>query len=72
MAAMPLITIITHSSMAASDWKRRSEKITHMMMPAIRVSAVKLMAMPVVAMARRTASRSSPHLAISSRMRSIM
>ena len=46
MAAMPLITIITHSSMAASDWNRRSEKMTHIMMPAISVSAVKLIAMP--------------------------
>ena len=54
---MPLITIMTHSSNAASDWNRRSEKMTHMMMPAINVRAVKLMAMPVVDMARLTASR---------------
>ncbi|MNC70965.1 hypothetical protein D3C75_1218280 [compost metagenome] len=72
MAAMPLITIITHSSMAASAWKRRSESSTHMTMPAIRVSAVKLIAMPVVAMARCTAWDRLPLLTISSRMRSIM
>ena len=39
---------ITVKRSAASDWKRKSEKITHMITPAIKVAAVKPTAKPVV------------------------
>ena len=66
-----LMTMRIESSCAMSAWKRRLEK-DQSTMPPTMVVAVKLTAMPVVRIARLTASSMSSVSTTSWRMRSTM
>ncbi len=67
-----LTTIRITSSCAISAWKRRFEKLQRTIPPTM-VLAVKVTAIPVVLMVRRTASSMSPPVSATSwRIRSTM